>query len=350
MLTPYTRRAQPAGDPMAGGLRARFRPLAGPMDANGIGGDAGPDAAPASGPSVAPARAVQTASPVAGATQPLPGGGGGAGSQITQLSDGAGGVIPVPPVAVTAPGIFGAIAAHRPGLTPSPSPSDATPSIPGAPPTLPGTDAGGAVPVDEPAPWEAAAPGTFNATDNLINSEVTPGAGDPSRIDLAKDYFGQLGTQANRDFSHGITDATNAAASHGQIGSGMLTNRYGDLAAQLNETQQLAARGLATDAAAGTIADNRSNRGEVRTERGYQSDLAQKALAQRIAQQTAEQGATQQAFDNAARLYGFGNANNPGTAYETAAGQATSEAGGNASSMDALIRAWLARQQTPAVA
>jgi hypothetical protein len=191
-------------------------------------------------------------------------------------------------------------------------------------------------------PWDSG--DTFGADRNLVDRQITPGAGEPSRIDLAKDYYNQLSTEADAGFKRNLTDATNLAAEHGQLGSGQLTNRYGSLTEDLARTKELAKRGLVTDATAGTIGDNRSNRAEVRGERDYQRNLAQEALQRRIQQAAMEHGVGQDTFNNALRLWGAGNANNPTGAYLDAAGQASTEAAGSTASIQQLIHALIARR------
>jgi hypothetical protein len=249
----------------------------------------------------------------------------------------------------------------------SPAPAVAADTMPASTPTS-GAVGGSA----SSAPG---APGTFGADDNLIASQVLPGANprllnmqglsddalqkilnSPDRLALAKQYLDSDVLGLNEQYQHDLTDATNFAGTHGQLGSGMVTNRYGDLFAGITGKKKAAELRYLADAAGGTIGDRLnafdaasgaegrvftegvSDRNESRTERGYQADLAQRALLNRILQNQAESTADQQAFDNAVRLFGLGNANNPEGAYETAAGQATSEAGGQTADVAALIR------------
>lgn len=259
------------------------------------------------------------------------------------------------------------------------TPTDVTPSIPGgASPSVGMTPPGAAMTANDLAPWEVdagpAAPGTFNASDNLLSSEVLPGndprltaaqglsdaalareANGPDRLALAKRYYDSLTAGENEDYQHNLTDATNFAGAHGQLGSGMLTNKYGDLFSGLTLRKAALKNQLLTSALEGTIGDTRNlvadtgaaegrtynegagNRNETRTERGYQQDAATQALLERIQQQQAEAEANQQAFNNALSLFGVGSANNPELAYETAAQQATSEAGGQSADVGQLL-------------
>jgi hypothetical protein len=338
MLTPYARRLHPAADALGG--PAGRRPVMGQLAASldGDPGDAGPDGAPSSAPAgmgiggvlrrVQPA-AAPIAAPSGPATGATPVAASGGAAALTQLPDGNGGAVAVPPLALA------------PAASLSPTPADLTPSLPAASPALPMVSPTPATSV-APAPWDPSA-GTFDATHNAIDSVIAPGAGDPSRIDIAKDYYDQFATAADANFGHNLTDATNEAAAHGRLGSGMLTNRYGDLTQQLAQQKELAKRGLITDATEGTIADNRSNRSELRTERGYQGSLAEQAIQRRIAQAAAERGDTQQAFDNAMRQYGLGAGSDPSAALLAASGRAGQESAAAGSSIADLLRLFALR-------
>jgi hypothetical protein len=223
-------------------------------------------------------------------------------------------------------------------------------------------------------------PSTFSADNNLINSQINPAASarllstqgltdqalqkalnGPDRFAMAGSAYDDFAKLAGANLGRARTDATNQAAAHGQIGSGMLTNRYGDLQERFEMNDQLARSGFLRDALEGTIGDRLNNanlartaensiygqdvnsRNELRGERGYQQNLAEQAIAQRIQQAQMEQGQQQQDFDNAARLYGYGNLNDPTGAYQNAAALSSQEASGAASDTAALLRAWLAR-------
>lgn len=256
--------------------------------------------------------------------------------------------------------------------------SDATPSLPTNPGTLP---AGTTTPVTMPAdtaPDPAVDPmsaSTFDENSNMIGNTVLPtasprlinlqGAQDtalqritsgPDRLALAKKYI----ADSDSEYQRTLKDATNAAAEHGYLGSGRLTNQYGDAADR--RTQQIDK--LLTDASAGTIQDNLNNlnatsgvegtaygqeagsRNELRTERGYEADTAQQAIQRRIQQAAAEAGMSQQDFENAMRVYALGQQGNPETAYENAAATAGAEAAGNTQNMTDLLR-YIAARNNP---
>lgn len=321
----------------------------------------GPDTAPASPP-------VPASTPTPQAAAQTPPGGAGA-SAISQLPDGAGGAVTVPPPSM-APGAGGFQIPSAPNIN----------LIPNAGTTLPPS---GPAPITSSAPGSVPGASTFGADQNLIQTQVNPAASPrllgvqgqsdqalnavlngPDRAQLGQQYYDTFAQRAQNQFGHALTDATNQAAAHGQIGSGMLTNRYGDLTQQFNLDNTTAASDYATRALEGTIGDRLNNlgaargaensiygqeanaRNEVRGERGYQQSLAEQAIAQRIAQNQMEQGQQQQNFGDAATLYGLGNLNDPTNAYQNAAGLASGEAASSSADVGALLRAYLARGQT----
>lgn len=249
------------------------------------------------------------------------------------------------------------------------------PSGPPAPTVLPDGQ-GGSVPVPPATLAPRMVQDTFSADSNLIDSQIN-GMADPRTLKLqgmqdaslekmvngpdrnamALDQYKTWEADTAPDFEHDITDATDAAAAHGQIRSGQLTNQYGDLSRRRaldkttarNRYMQQALEGsigdtranysATADAAAGAEASGRSARNEQRGERDYQRSLAEQAIARRIQQNAAETG-------TALTQYQAGNsAPDPTGALGEAAGLAGAEAGQSSADMAALIRAWLARQQ-----
>lgn len=256
-----------------------------------------------------------------------------------------------------------------------PNPSVGQPALtPGAPNVNPIPTAG--------APG-GAMPSTFSADQNLINAQINPVASarllktqgmtddalskvlnGPDRFQLAKGAYDDFSKLAEANLGRQTRNLTNAAAAHGQIGSGMLTNQYGDLNERYQLNDQLARSGFLRDAVEGTVGDRLNNLGAVRgvegsiygqeandrserrTERGYQRDLAEQAILRRIQQEQMERGQETQDFDQAARLYGLGQASDPTGAYQDAAGLATTEASGGYQDVGALLRL-LAQRRNP---
>jgi hypothetical protein len=338
------------------------------------------------------------------ASPQVPGGAPGAAGamSINQLPDGAGGAVTVPPPSMApsavGPGIVGGF---RPpssmtpgpgivgGFQPPPGFGSAGKGfqIPSGPninpiPSTPATLADPApAPITSTAPASVPGSSTFGADQNLIQTQINPAgsprllntqgiadtaldkvANGPDRVALGKSYYDTFATQAKGNFDRAIHDATSAAAAHGQIGSGQLTNRYGDLTEAFNRENTGAASDFATHALEGTIGDRLNTlgaargaensiygqeanaRNELRGERGYQQSLAEQAIAQRIAQNQMEQGQQSQDFGQAATIYGLGNQGDPTGAYQDAATLSSSEAGANSADVAALLRLFAQRR------
>jgi hypothetical protein len=274
----------------------------------------------------------------------------------------------VPPTVITEP------------WTPPPPVADQNAGLPAAPPAAGPPAAAATPPATTQAPTE-----DFGAGNNLISSEITPqpdprlmqyqGATDqimqrmlngPNRYDLAKQYYDNFSNETEGDFDRSLKTATDLGAARGRLGSGILTNTYGDLTERRLRDKENAKRGFLTDALEGTIGDTRnafndigsaernifgegqSDRGEFRTERDYQRNLAEQAILRRIQQQVMEGSASQQDFENALTQYQQGQRNDPTSALQTAAGEAGNEATGAGNDVEALLRALLARSQQSA--
>jgi hypothetical protein len=343
----------------------------------------------AQGPDTAPASPQ-----VPGSVPGVPGGPGApqpGASAISQLPDGAGGAVTVPPPSM-APGASsggGIISRFRPqpgfgtGSTGGVGTGFQIPTKPNIDPipTTPPMVGDPVPPIMSSAPGSIPGTSQFGADQNLIQTQINPAgsprllntqgiadaaldkvANGPDRVALGKQYYDTFATQAKGNFDRAIHDATSAAASHGQIGSGQLTNRYGDLTEAFNRENTGVASDFATHALEGTIGDRLNTlgaargaensiygqeanaRNEVRGERDYQRTMAEQAIAQRIAQQQMEQAGEAQDFGQAATLYGLGNQGDPTAAYQDAATLSSSEAGANSADVAALLRLFAQRR------
>lgn len=145
------------------------------------------------------------------------------------------------------------------------------------------------------------------------------------RMQLANQYFDQYADATNPAYEQTLRAATQRAAANGILGSGMLTNTYGDVATQRAHELDLQRQGFLTDALQGTIADNAANRDELRTERGYQTQTNQQAIQDQINQLLLQDQLGGNAFNrqlDLAQLLGqLGYAGNPDEALLTGAGQ-----------------------------
>ena len=392
-------------------------------------------------------------------------------SGITELPDGAGGTVPVPPPAVVDPmsvdpsargGSLPFVAGPAvgdpivgpeaslplpsggpigdpmvaPAITPPPiptSPADASPWMT-ADPSVPMNAATPKAPT--PIPTAPVSLPTFTPENNLIGTTVLPtvdprataqiSAGDtglaaedaapdikvpsadprlmryrgetdtlmdkilhgPDRLKMAEGFYNDFNTATEPDYNRSLQDATDMGAAHGILHSGMLTNRYGDLAQRRLLDKETQKRAFLNQALEGTISDRnlaldqlqgvekgiygenssdneqlaaeranrqaliaahynqgqtalnnaRTNRDEVRGERDYQSGLSRDAQSTRIGQYGAETGAENTDFGQGLSLFGAGNTGDPTGTYQTAAEQASLEAAAAAGDTAALLK------------
>lgn len=188
------------------------------------------------------------------------------------------------------------------------------------PVTLPAPPTGSNVPVASNVPGATVAP--FGPGQDMRYQSVLPTGTD--RVGLAQQYFDQFAESTNPAYEQTLRAATQRAAANGTLGSGMLTNTYGDVASQRAQSLDLARRGFLTDALQGSIADQVGNRNELRQERDYQSGVSNNAIAQEIQRLLVEDQLGGNNFnrqlDLARTLGGLGYAGNPDSTLLGAAG------------------------------
>lgn len=144
----------------------------------------------------------------------------------------------------------------------------------------------------------------------MVDTEAAKLAG-VDRLKLAQEQFGTYANATDPEYQATIRDATEAAAAHGGLGSGMLTTRYGTLAGDRANALTTERDRLFQTAQEGSIADQFAKvaalqglssqtageeaaaRGEQRTERGYTTDLAGANVARTQAERDAELGASE---------------------------------------------------------
>lgn len=250
-------------------------------------------------------------------------------------------VLPPPPISAT-PVSTTPPAVTLPPVTPPPSGAPMQLSDTTLPPpvTLPSPPTA----VGANVPGAAVAP--FGPGNDLRYDSILPTAVD--RLGLANQYFDQYAESTNPAYEQTLRAATQRAAANGILGSGMLTNTYGDVASQRAHELDLERRGFLTDALQGTIADNAANRDELRTERGYQSQTSQDAINQALQEALIEDQLGGNAFnrqlDLAQILSGFGYSGNPDDALLQASGQQAQSADATYQQIAALLQALGQRQ------
>ena len=207
---------------------------------------------------------------------------------------------------------------ESPAVTPVSTTVTDTTGLPAVPTAAPGPTLGAASAV----PGASVTP--FGPDDDLRYQAILPDAG-VNRLDLAQQYFDQYAQSTDPAYQQALRAATQRAAANGILGSGMLTNSYGDLATQRAQALDLARQGFLTDALQGTIADNAANRAELRGERDYETAQGQQALQNEINQILLQNqlGSTQfnQQLDLAQLLGQLGYSGNPDEALLTGSSQ-----------------------------
>lgn len=213
-------------------------------------------------------------------------------------------------------------------------------------------------------------------TDDQIN-QIVKG---PDRVQMAKDKWDNFVKQTDPDYQLSLRNATDQAAANGRLFSGILTNKYGDVATTRARDLDVARNNFLGDAADKAVKDKfdilsalrgvsadaynadsdnynsqvserdslrdygGSVRNEARTERDYQRSMAQEALLRRILQYQMETGQQQQEFDNGQTLFNTGNEGNPTNLELGAAGQELGQADEGYNDIAELLKLWAQRR------
>jgi hypothetical protein len=357
--TPEQRDAMPLEQQIALGLTV-------PGDPNnkGFGGTPGVD--PTGG---APARTLQGGVEQYADGTPVPGGYNAADDAARQLA--AAGAAPVTPAPIVRdltptdttpsiprvgstlapPGLATGIPVTRPpsgvdiGADPFGGATDIHGSIPTNVPTItpptvtPGGNSGAAPTTRDNG---QTAIGTFGPGADLRSSSVLP-ADTVDRFKLAQDRLNSFRTarQPQHDANVRRIIEQNGAAL-GRLGSGMLNTDVGNESLAFERENRDEESRVLQDALEGTIGDARSNRGEYRTERDYQSGTARQAVQDAITQWLMEQQAQQQDFNQGTTLAGLGYGNSPANLFFGQGQQYGQQAGQAWDSLAQLLSQWYA--------
>jgi hypothetical protein len=190
-----------------------------------------------------------------------------------------------------------------------------------------------APPVPTPVPAVPATPAEYSPTGlnfgpgrDLQSSVIAPDATAPDRAAMAKTLladFDKSTADAQREDYRAVGQH---AASLGRLGMGQTAQDVQEVGRKhLTDRATLAAK-LAYDTSGQSIDDARYNRGEMRTERGYQTGQAQTAIDRAVQQAQLEEQIRNGTFNRGMGLAEFGRTGNPaGTKLATAAAGDTSE-------------------------
>lgn len=225
-----------------------------------------------------------------------------------------GGALPTPPLLPAT----GGLSAPAPGR-----PTSITPPPPAAAPGAPITDFGPGNDLRFSQVNPTASGRLTNLADLSTGAATKIGQG-PSLSDAASKQFDLLGQQSAEQRKLGIQDIGRSAATFGRLGSGKVTTDLGNLEDVLRTREEQARAGLSAQTAIGEGENRRADlaslyglesgvagqeaakRGEVRGERGYQTDTAQQTLDNQVKQKALEDALLNSQYGRAATEAGVG--------------------------------------------
>jgi hypothetical protein len=223
----------------------------------------------------------------------------------------------------------------RPNLPPTPATPAATPAVPAATTAAPAAQAPATPPVASPT-------SQIGAEDNLIGTQFNPtdnprlqavqaqldkalgGLEGPDRGQIARDLYAGIREDTADERQRGIRQISEKAGALGRIGQGKVSTELGDLEERLQGQQTRALRELSAGAAGQTLQDRlaalqgvggvesflsgegRAKREELRGERGFQRDLSQDPIRQRLLEEQLLGGATDRFLRQGQVLAGAG--------------------------------------------
>lgn len=270
---------------------------------------------------------MATASPVAGVPdyQPPP-------AAPLPLAQGAANPALKPPTSVAdAQGSGGNVST---ALSPA-SPAPATPSSP-----LPLATSAGASPY---ANTQTTTPGGAN---DYSTQTITPGAG-VDRLALAKSNFENFAKSTDPEYQATLREANQAGAGAGQLGSGMLRGRLGDIATTRSRDLQTAATSNLNNATSGSIEDAYRNIGIAQQQQGVQIGQQQTAFDQQQRTQALQEALKNGDFQRYYQLLQAGQAGSPADVQLALAGNYGNQAGAAGASAGNLAGSAVRQNVTP---
>lgn len=170
----------------------------------------------------------------------------------------------------------------------------------GAPPTPTGTAGMGNV------ARTATQPGTALTTQTLSRA---PGA---DRYQLALQGLKDWNAASAPEFEADRRSTERRAAGRGQLGSGMLRTREGDLVANREKQRQYMASNALRDALTGSIEDSFRDVGVAQQQQGFQQGQQESAFEQALREAQGEDALTNSAFNRDLQRSAWGSQGNPG--------------------------------------
>lgn len=182
---------------------------------------------------------------------------------------------------------------------------------------------------------------------DYLSKTITPGAG-VDRLALATSNLKNYNEATDPEYKASINEAAQGGAAAGQIGSGMLRTRIGDLA--LARTRDLSTQGtkFLNDATAGSIDDSYRNIGIAQDQQKFQAGQQQTAFDQAQRQTAMDEALRSGDFQRYYQLLQAGYQGNPSDTQLALAGNAGAQASDAGKSAGALAgNAVLAGRKSP---
>jgi hypothetical protein len=175
-------------------------------------------------------------------------------------------------------------------------------------------------------PYAGLATNTPGSSTDYTNKTITPGAG-VDRLALAKSNFENFKTATDPEYAATLREAGQSGAASGQVGSGMLRGRLGDIGVTRARDLQTAQTGFLNDATSGSIEDQYKNIGIAQQQQGFQQGQQQTAFDQQQRTQALEEALKSGDFQRYYQLLQAGYSGNPSDAQLALAGNYGQQAG-----------------------
>jgi hypothetical protein len=187
-----------------------------------------------------------------------------------------------------------------------------------------------------------------SATD-YTDKTITPGAG-VDRLALAKSNFENFAQSTDPEYQATLRDANQAAAGAGQIGSGMLRGRLGDIATTRSRDLQTAATSNLNSATSGSIDDAYKNLGIAQQQQGVQIGQQQSAFDQQQRKQALDEALRNGDFQRYYQLLQAGEAGSPADTQLALAGDYGKQSSAAGQSAGSLAGSAVRNNQIPLAA
>lgn len=200
------------------------------------------------------------------------------------------------------------------------------------------------IPAAPAAAPPAAAPAEYSPTGlnfgpghDFQSSVIAPPAGAPDRVAMAKDTLANFDKATADQQRQDYRDVGQQASALGRLGMGQTAQDVQEVGRKHLTDRATLETQLAASTSDQAIQDAANNRGELRTERGYQTGQAQTALDRAVQQQQLEEAIRNGTFQRGTTLAELGASGNPAYA-KLASAAAGDTSGGDLTGIAELLK------------